>query len=116
MRIIAPLICCAFVVGCASRNEVGVTGLPEPSAYSGSVVPLSSDAHVDSSVSKAEVEYLQKALASERDGGNAKIDSIYKTKNEDGAVIEVRRLYWYWRFEHTHDGQWLLLSHGTWFS
>ena len=87
MRLILFLICSATLIGCRSVYEHTVTPLPSNSDYSGSVVPLSPDAHIDSSVSPTEVEYFQKTLANERDGRNAPIDGIYKSELKDGEVI-----------------------------
>ena len=116
MRLAPLLLCSALLAGCAGHREVGVTHLQEPGYYAGSVVPLSPHADIDSSVSKAEIEYFQKRLASERDGGDATIDSIHKTSHADGDVIEIRRIYYYWQFKHTEAGEWQLVAHGEWFS
>jgi hypothetical protein len=116
MRFISLFLCSAFLVGCAGHREIGVTRLPRPGFYSGSVVPLSPHADIVGSVSKSEIEYLQKRLAAERDGGDSTIDSIHKTREADGDNFEVRRIYYYWQFKHTAGGEWLLVAHGTWFS
>lgn len=101
--------------GCLSTRDVAITRLPSEGFYEGSVVPLSSNAKIDSTVSKEELQYFQKALASERDGGSATIDSVFRFKGDGGDVVEVRRQVWYWRFRKSSDGHWLLVAHGTWF-
>ena len=116
MRFILLLIFSTFLAGCAARHEASVTRLPKPAFYAGSIVPLSAYADIDVSVSKSEVEQLQKILASERDGGDATIDSIHKKRDSGGDIVEVRRSIYFWQFKHTADGQWLLLSHGDWYS
>lgn len=116
MRFISLLICSAIFAGCARHRDVEVTQLPKPAFYAGSVVPLSAHADIDSSVSKSEVEYLQKTLASERDGGDATIDSIHKKSDAGGDVIEVYRSIYFWRFKHSADDHWQLVAHGDWYS
>lgn len=102
--------------GCTTTREPAVTRLRSEGFYEGLVVPLSSDAKIDSTVSMEELQYFQKALASERDGGSATIDSVFRLNRDGGDVVEVRRLHWYWRFRKNSDGQWLLVAHGTWFA
>jgi hypothetical protein len=116
MRFFLPLIISVLVAGCAGKQEVGVTHLPSLDFYSGSFVPLSADAHINSSVSKSEMEYLQKAVANDSHCGNAAIDGIYKTKGDEGEVIEVRRSIYFWQFKHGSNGEWQLIAHGEWLS
>lgn len=116
MRFIFLLIISALLAGCAGRREVGMTRLPHLDFYFGSLVPLSADAHIDKSVSKAEIEYLQKAVACDPVCGPATIDGIYKTKSHDGDILDVRRSNLFWRFKHTTAGQWQLLEHGDWYA
>jgi hypothetical protein len=116
MRFISLFLCSAFLAGCAGHREISVTRLPRPGFYSGSVVPLSPHADIDGSVSKAEVEYFQKRLAGERDGGDSTIDSIHKKSGADGDIFTIYRSYYFWEFKHTASGEWLMVSHGEWFS
>lgn len=114
MRFISLLICSAIFAGCAGHRDVGVISLPEPAFYTGPVVPLSPHADVDRSVTKAEIEYLQRVVVDRQFRDDVPIDSIHKKREADGDIIEVYRGIDFWRFRHSADGKWQLLASGVW--
>ena len=102
MRFISLLICLATFAGCAGHRDTGP------------VVPLSAHADIDSSVTKAEIKYVQKVVVDKWFRADVPIDSIHKKREADGDIIEVRRNIDFWRFKHTADGKWQLLASGVW--
>jgi hypothetical protein len=114
MKYISLLICSAIFAGCAGHRDVGVINLSKPGFYTGPIVPLSAHADIDSSVSKAEVKYVQKIVVDKWFRDDVPIDSIHKKREADGDIIEVRRNIDFWRFKHSADGKWQLLASGVW--
>jgi hypothetical protein len=102
MRFILLLICLVTVAGCAGHRDRGP------------IVPLSANADIDSSVTKAEIKFVQEVVVDKSLRADVPIDSIHKQREADGDIIEVRRNIVFWRFKHAADGKWQLLASGVW--
>jgi hypothetical protein len=114
MRIIPFLVCAFLLVGCASRHTTITTTIPARSPFAGGIVPIAPDARIVGSVSSADLRFVQQALASQSDCGDAPIDFISREETPNGVVMEVRRLYCFYEFRPDASGRWQLVRHGTW--